>query len=39
MCVYPVVADYVYPDGSGWSVVYANDQTSGEAGYTVVAPE
>ena len=21
MCVYPVVADYVYPDGSGWSVV------------------
>ena len=21
MSVYPVVADYVYPDGSGWSVV------------------
>jgi hypothetical protein len=21
MYVYPVVADYVYPDGSGWSVV------------------
>jgi nucleotide-binding universal stress UspA family protein len=20
MCVYPVVADYVYPDVSGWSV-------------------
>jgi hypothetical protein len=20
MCVYPVVAHYVYPDGSGWSV-------------------
>ena len=39
MDFYPVVADYVYPDGSGWSVRYANDQTSGEAGYTVVALE
>jgi hypothetical protein len=25
MCVYPVVADYLYPDGSGGSGGYAND--------------
>jgi nucleotide-binding universal stress UspA family protein len=37
-CVYPVVADYVYPDVSGWSVGHANDQTSDD-GYTVVALE
>jgi hypothetical protein len=39
MCVYPVVVDYVYPDVSVWSWGYANDQTSNDAGYTVVAVE
>ena len=39
MYLYPVVADFAHTDGSGWSGGDANDQSSGEAGYTVVALE
>ena len=40
MCVYPVVADYVYPDVSGWSVgVTPMTRRVVRPGYTVIALE